>query len=194
MRLIVLLCLVLTCMGVVVAHNADNHPKSMASLELLSGLPFEIGWVSQVIAFDDGLERSAQMIYGEVQRPAVRDAVWDVVESSRAQAKLLKDWLKRSNNAVPDAAQMASATSDLRDILNSITGRTVPNHDMNMSGDADRAFLRGMIVADRSALALAQIAASQGSAKAELRAAGKEFADASTQRIKRWTAMLETLR
>ena len=91
MRLNLLLCLVLAASSVVFAHNADNHPKSMASLELLNGQAFEIGWVSQVIAFDDGLERSAQIVYAEVQRPAGRDAVWDVVESSRAQGKQLKD-------------------------------------------------------------------------------------------------------
>ena len=192
MRLIVLLCAALT--SLTVAHNADNHTKSMASLELLSGRAFEIGWVSQVIALDDGLERSAQMVYGEVQRPAVRDAVWDVVETSRAQARELKNWLKLSANAAPDAAQMALATADLRDILNAITGRTVPNHDMNMSGDADRAFLRGMIVADRYTLALAQIAVAQSGGKADLQAVAKGFIDVSTQRIKRLTTMLETLR
>ena len=139
----------------------------MASLELLNGQPFEIGWGSQVIALDDGI---GALRADDLQRGAApsgaRRGVGRGGESSRARAKLLKDWLKRTYNIAPDATQMALATTDQRETLNAITGRTVPNHDM--SGDADRAFLRGMIVADRYALALAQIAALQTSAKAEL--------------------------
>ncbi len=117
-----------------------------------------------------------------------------MVVTSREQAKQLEACLKRNGDSRPDPARIALVNTDLQDTINQLTGRIVSNHDMNMSGDADRAFLRGVIVADRYALELAQIAIAEGSAKAEVRQLAKGFADGATQRIKRFSGLLEALR
>ncbi len=194
MRVFTVCIIVLALTTFALAHIASNHPKSLSTLETLQSQIFDLAWVSQVMAFDDLLERGSQTVYGEVQRPVVRDAVWDVVVASREQSKLLEAWLKRSGIPRPDPARISLVNSDLQDTINQLTGRTVPNHDMNMSGDADRAFLRGAILADRYMLELAQIAVAEGSAKAEVRQLAKGFADGATQRIKRFTGLLEALR
>jgi uncharacterized protein (DUF305 family) len=189
-----LLTLVFAVTTLAFAHTSSTHPRSLSTLETLRGPAFDSAWVSQLLAFDELLERGAQTVYGEVQRPATRDAVWDVVEASRAQAKLLEAWQRRAAATRTDAAQAALTRADLQDTVNRLTGRTVPNHDMNMSGDADRAFFGGVIAADRYALALAQIALDGDGGSAEVRGLAKAAAGEATLRIARFTALLEGLR
>ncbi len=184
------LFLVLLCFFTL-ALAQTAKPVSIVALEKLEGRAFDIAFMSQMLEHHAILEQIGQTVYAEVKRPIVQDLSWDITVQSRTESKSLLQWLRTWFDTTPDQNQMLLTRKDLSETLKYATGRVVAGHDMNMSGDADQVFVRGLITLNLHAMTMAKLVATK-STKSELKAFAQQMITQASQQNKQVESWLAT--
>lgn len=159
--------------------------KSLAVLEKLSGKPFDIAYMSQMIAHHGGAIEMAQACVKNCKRPEVKRAAQQIISDQSREITQLTGWLKTWYNTAPDKAQMAMMRTDMK-----------PMMDKSMSGmqameGTDKAFLEGMIPHHEDAVSMSKPALSKATRK-ELKTFAQGVIAAQTKEIAQFKVWLKT--
>ncbi len=165
--------------------------KSMQSLEKLTGKPFDIAYMSQMIEHHTGAVEMAQVCVKGCKRTEIKKAAQTIITDQEREIKQLTGWLKSWYKVAPDKTQMAMMREDNKGMMDTAMNGMKPMAGMAMN--PDKAFLKGMIPHHQGAIDMSKLALTKA-ARPELKTFAQGVITSQGKEITQFTAWLKTLK
>lgn len=153
--------------------------RGLEALRPLAGEPFDVAFLSQMIAHHEAAVRMAQEALGTAALPETKNEAQKVIDAQTGEIARMTGWLKDWYGASPDPRQQALVREDMAAMS------SVPI-------DSDRAFFEMMIPHHQGAIDLSLLA-EEKSPRAEVKQLAREIVSAQESEIEAYRRQLAAL-